>query len=171
MKKFLVIISCASIVSFVLSEDVPRADYVEGEQSTSLITPELSAAAVQIVGSEAAQQLMHAVRLNMAVYDRDMKSKSGRERWHGRLVGEHIDDVNLVKVETYSNEVDGVVWRYQLPFKPATSNAIKRDPEKYTNGVLKTLWERFSPARKAVVAERWAARHSTNTVITTTVVE
>lgn len=88
-------------------------------------------------GAGTAAQLMHAIRLQMAKYDRDMMSKSGRSAWHGRLVSAEIYPEELVKVEVYSNTVDGAVWRYRMPFRAPEA---KRPPQPVmTNGVPAAL--------------------------------
>ena len=94
----------------------------------------------------------------MTKYDRDMKTKSGRLSWHGKLVREEIYTNELCKVEVYSNEVDGAVWRYRLPFRPVLPKK-PRPATLGTNGV---------PARLAAARARRNAER-TNDVQTVTV--
>lgn len=95
-----------------------NADYVEGEQSAPLVTPDVDAMIGQMLGTERGSAFLHALRLQMTKYDRDMRAQSGRIAWHGKLIREEIYTNELCKVEVYSNEVDGATWRYRLPFKP-----------------------------------------------------
>lgn len=139
-----------------------EADYVEGEKSHVLVTPELQAAAEQLFGREAAGSILHAARLQMAKYDADMASQTGRRAWHGRLVGEVVDTNALVKVEIYSNAVDGAVWRYRMPFKPAKVKATTRRTTYSTNGVP----ARLAAARAARAAEVDAGVVVTNVEVT-----
>ena len=60
-----------------------QADYVEGERSAEIITPEVQAAAAAIMGRHNAKACLHAMKLNMVKYDMDMKSQTGRRNWHG----------------------------------------------------------------------------------------
>lgn len=134
-----------------------QADYVEGEKSAELITPEVQAAAAAMMGQQNAQAFLHAMRLNMLKYDADMKSQSGRRAWHGRLVREEIHTNELVKVEVYSNEVDGTTWRYRLPFKPVKVKPTDRKVSYTTNGI---------PARLAAARARRAAQLNGGVVVT-----
>lgn len=105
-----------------------EADYIEGEKSAELITPEISFAAGQMLGEANAAKLLHAIRLQMTKYDLDMRDPNGRKNWHGKLIREEIYTNDLVKVEVYSNAVDGAVWRYRIPFKPVDT---RKYVEKY----------------------------------------
>lgn len=134
-----------------------QADYVEGEKSAELITPEVQAAAAAMMGPANAQAFLHAMRLNMVKYDMDMKTQSGRRNWHGRLVSEEIHTNELVKVEVYSNEVSGAVWRYRLPFKPVELKKSSRTVTYSTNGI---------PARLAAARARRAAQLNGGVVVT-----
>lgn len=136
--------------------EVP-ADYVEGEKSPALITPEVRAAAAAMMGERNAAAFLHAMRMNMAKYDLDMASQSGRRAWHGRLVREEIHTNELVKVEVYSNAVDGAVWRYRMPFKPVAVRKTARRTSYTTNGV---------PARLAAARAARAAQIDAGTVVT-----
>ena len=136
------------------------ADYVEGEKSAELITPEVQAAAAAIMGPQNAQAFLHAMRLNMLKYDADMRSQSGRRAWHGKLVAEEIHTNELVKVEVYSNEVDSTVWRYRLPFKPVQVKPTNRKVSFSTNGI---------PARLAAARARRAAQLNGG-IVTTNIV-
>ena len=133
------------------------ADYVEGEKSAELITPEVETAASAMMGPANARAFLHAMRLNMVKYDMDMQSQSGRRNWHGRLVSEEIHTNELVKVEVYSNEVSGAVWRYRLPFKPKPIVAGVRKTAFTTNGI---------PARLAAARAMRAAQIDAGTVVT-----
>ena len=132
------IICLAALFASVAFADEISYDYAEGEKSAALVTPEIQTAAAAMLGQEAAQQLLHAMRLQMSKYDADMKTQSGRRAWHGKLLHEEIHTNELCAVEVYSNEVDGAVWRYRLPFKPketvSSYNArLPRPP--MTNGI------------------------------------
>lgn len=108
----------AFVPALVLAEDnvSTNADYVAGERSTVLVTPELRALAGQLFGANA-EQLLHAVELNMNKYDLDMAHPDGRKSWHGRMHHEEVSTNGLFKVEVYSNELTGATWRYRLPWK------------------------------------------------------
>ena len=134
-----------------------QADYVEGEKSAELITPEVQAAAAAMMGQSNAQAFLHAMRLNMVKYDMDMRSQTGRRNWHGRLVSEEIHTNELAKVEVYSNEVSGAVWRYRLPFKPVELKKTSRKVTYSTNGI---------PARLAAARERRAAQLNGGVIVT-----
>lgn len=111
-------------------------DYADGEQSPSLVTPELQAAATQMFGNEGAQALLHAARLQMAKYDNDMKTQAGRKAWHGKMIDQIVDEENEVKIEVYSNTVNGAIWRYKMPFKkPAPRSVTVRNYTPSTNGI------------------------------------
>ena len=133
------------------------ADYVEGEKSAELITPEVQAAATAMMGQSNAQAFLHALKLNMVKYDMDMRSQTGRRNWHGKLVSEEIHTNELVKVEVYSNEVSGAVWRYRLPFKPVELKKTSRKVTYSTNGI---------PARLAAARAKRAAEINGGTVVT-----
>lgn len=128
------------IPALALSADI-HADYLEGEKSAELITPDISHAASQMLGEENAAKLIHAIRLQMTKYDLDMQSDAGRKKWHGKLVKEEIYTNEAVKVEVYSNSVDGTVWRYKIPFKAAdirkfvSSYNAKLPKPPMTNGI------------------------------------
>lgn len=138
------------------------ADYVEGEKSPELITPEIALAAGQMFGDENATKLLHAVRLQMKKYDADMLTGAGRAAWHGRLIGQEIYTNDLCKVSVYSNAIDGTIWRYREPFKPVTvtkMNARLPAPA-LTNGIPRRLAE----ARARRSAEK--ANGATNVTVT-----
>lgn len=138
--------------------DIP-ADYVEGERSADLITPEVQAAASAMMGQENARAFLHAMRLNMLKYDADMQTKTGRSAWHGRLIREEVSTDEMAKVEVYSNTVDGTVWRYKSPFKPKPMVKPSHRKTTYTtNGV---------PARLAAARARRAAELDAGTVTIT----
>ena len=109
------IILSVVFAAFAATADTPIADYVEGERSADLITPEITVAAEALLGRETASNLIHALRLNMSLYDADMRTQQGRTRWHGPCVFVYTND--LYAVEFYSNSVDGVIWRYRKPFR------------------------------------------------------
>lgn len=134
-----------------------QADYVEGEKSAELITPEVQAAAAAMMGPANAQAFLHALKLNMVKYDMDMMKQQGRRDWHGKLVSEEIHTNELVKVEVYSNEVSGAVWRYRLPFKPVELKKSSRTVTYSTNGI---------PARLAAARARRAAQLNGGVVVT-----
>ena len=160
MKKMLIVATLAATVAIA---DEIAADYIEGEKSAVLVTPEIQAAAAAMLGPEAAQHLLHAMRLQMSKYDADMKTQSGRRAWHGKLLHSEIHTNELCAVEVYSNEVDGAVWRYRLPFKPAASVAsanarLPRPP--MTNGI---------PAKLAAARQRRYEEQTTSSNITVSV--
>lgn len=153
------------VFSAVIAHAV-EADYVEGEKSADLITPEISMAASQMLGGENALKLLHAIRLQMTKYDLDMRSDSGRRNWHGSKIREEIHTNDLFKVEVYSNSVDGTVWRYAVPFKPVD---VRQYVDKYnaklpkppmTNGVPVALAE----ARMRRYAEKNTVSNVTETI-------
>ena len=113
------ILAALALIPAFAFADVVQADYQAGERSAELITPEISYAASQMLGEENAAKLIHAIRLQMSKYDLDMKNPDGRKNWHGKLLREEIHTNELVKVEVYSNSVDGAIWRYKIPFKAA----------------------------------------------------
>lgn len=157
MKKILIVTILAATVAIA---DEIAADYVEGEKSAALVTPEIQGAAAAMLGPDVAAQLLHAMQLQMSKYDTDMKSQSGRRAWHGKLICEEIHTNELCAVEVYSNEVDGAVWRYRLPFKPkesvASANArLPRPP--MTNGV---------PAKLAAARQRRYEERTTTSNVT-----
>ena len=155
MKKTIVLIATA--LSVALSAEVVY-DYAEGEKSAALVTPEIQAAAETMLGTDAARQLLHAMRLQMSKYDNDMQSASGRRAWHGKLLYSEIHTNELCAVEVYSNAVDGAVWRYRQPFKPkAPVSSARYSVQPSTNGV---------PARLARARMKaWRDSQATNTVI------
>ena len=152
-----IVLVCA--LSRIGAAEVP-ADYVEGEKSAELITPEVQAAATAMMGQSNAQAFLHALKLNMVKYDMDMRSQAGRRNWHGKLVYEEIHTNELVKVEVYSNEVSGAVWRYRLPFKPVELKKTSRKVTYSTNGI---------PARLAAARARRAAELNGG-IVTTNIV-
>lgn len=131
------------------------ADYVEGEKSAELVTPQVQAAAA-FLGTDM-EAMMHALRLQMTKYDLDMQSQAGRRAWHGKLIGEEIHTNELVKVEVYSNSVDGTIWRYKMPFKPVAVKATTRKTTYSTNGI---------PARLAAARARRAGEIDGGAVVT-----
>lgn len=144
-------------LAFGMMADIP-ADYVEGEKSAELITPEVETAAAAMMGPANARAFLHAMRLNMLKYDADMKSQSGRRDWHGALIGEEVYTNDLAKVEVYSNTVDGTIWRYKSRFQPKPMvNGIKRKTTFATNGL---------PARLVSIRAKRAAEIDQGTVVT-----
>lgn len=143
MKKPLILIALAATAAFA---DEITADYVEGEKSAELVTPEIQAAASAMLGADAARQLLHAMRLQMSKYDADMRTQSGRRAWHGKLLRSEIYPDELCAVEVYTNDVDGAIWRYRLPFKSAARRTLP--PPVMTNGI---------PAKLAAARIRRAA--------------
>lgn len=148
----------AGIVLTLTAFSLPDADYVEGEKSAPLVTPQIQSMMGQMLGEEQGAAFLHALKLQMTKYDRDMREMSGRRAWHGKLVREEIYTNELCKVEVYSNEVDGAVWRYRLPFRPVLPKK-PRPATIGTNGV---------PARLAAARARRNAER-TNDVQTVTV--
>lgn len=134
-----------------------NADYVAGESSLVLVTPELQVMANQMFGGDAGQ-LLHAIQLQMGKYDLDMQTDSGRRAWHGKLIGEEVSTNYLCKVMVYSNELTGAVWRYRLPFHPKPMvKSWKRKTTYTTNGI---------PARLAAARSRRAAQIDGETTVT-----
>lgn len=111
------ILAMAFVPALALANISTNADYVAGEKSNVLVTPELRALAGQLFGANA-EQLLHAVELNMTKYDLDMARPEGRKAWHGRLHHEEVHTNALCKIEVYTNELTGATWRFRLPFKP-----------------------------------------------------
>lgn len=161
--KIITIAALALIPAFAIAVD---ADYQEGEKSAELITPEVSFAAGQMLGAENAAKLIHAIRLQMTKYDLDMRDPNGRKNWHGKLIREEIHANDLMKVEVYSNSVDGAVWRYAIPFKPVDVRKFvesynkKLPPPPMTNGIPVALAE----ARMRRYAEKNTVSNVTETV-------
>ena len=141
--------------------DPPDADYVDGENSAALITPEAVAALGALVGPVNAASLAHAMKLNMALYDGDMRSQSGRRHWHGKLVREEVYTNQLCKVEVWSNEVTGAIWRFRTPFRPKEPKTPK-PPSLGKDGV---------PARLAAARARRGNEKAAPKQIQTIVIE
>lgn len=158
MNKFALIAIVTLSVCMAHAEEI-QADYTAGEKSASLVSPEVTVAASAILGGGSAD-LMHALHLQMAKYDRDMLTPAGRQAWHGKLVKEEVYADELVKVEVYSNELDGVIWRYKLPFKPVAPKPVAA-PVLATNGV---------PARLAAARAKRAAEIAAGTQTVTVTV-
>lgn len=141
-----------------------QADYVEGERSADLITPEVQAAAAAMMGQDNARAFLHAMRLNMLKYDADMQTQTGRRAWHGRFLREEVSTNEMVKVEVYSNAVDGTIWRYKSPFKPKPMvkplSPAQRKTTYTTNGI---------PARLAAARAKRAAEINGG-IVTTNIV-
>ena len=144
-----IILSIVAATGLLAAADITtNADYVAGERSTVLITPELRGAAAQLFGADAAEQILHAVELNMTKYDRDMESDTGRRAWHGVLHHEEVSTNDLCKISVYSNKTTGVVWRYRQPFAPKPIVVRTSSPRPVmTNGI---------PARLAAARQRRA---------------
>lgn len=162
MNKLALIAIVTLSACIVCAEDI-QADYTAGEKSASLVSPEVTVAASAILGGGSAD-LMHALHLQMAKYDRDMLTPAGRRAWHGKLVGEEIYTNELVKVEVYSNELDGVIWRFKTPFKvprPRARALAETAPVMTTNGV---------PARLAAARAKRAAEIAAGTQTVTVTV-
>ena len=115
------ILALAFVPALAWANVSTNADYVAGEKSPALITPELRAVAGGLFGARA-DEILHAVELNMAKYDLDMARPEGRKAWHGRLHHEEVHTNALCKIEVYTNELTGATWRFRLPFTP-------KDPE------------------------------------------
>ena len=158
MNKLALIAIVTLSACIVRAEDI-QADYTAGEKSASLVSPEATVAASAILGGGSAD-LMHALHLQMAKYDRDMLTPAGRQAWHGKLVKEEIYAAELVKVEVYSNEIDGVIWRFKTPFKPVAPKTVAA-PVLATNGI---------PARLAAARAKRAAELAAGTQTVTVTV-
>jgi hypothetical protein len=158
MNKLALIAIVTLSACIVRAEDI-QADYTAGEKSASLVSPEVTVAASAILGGGSAD-LMNALHLQMAKYDRDMLTPAGRQAWHGKLVKEEIYAAELVKVEVYSNEIDGVIWRFKTPFKPVAPKTVAA-PVLATNGV---------PARLAAARAKRAAELAAGTQTVTVTV-
>lgn len=111
------ILALAFVPAFAWANISTNADYVAGEKSPALITPELRAVAAGLFGERAAD-ILHAVELNMTKYDLDMARPEGRKAWHGKIHHEEFHTNELCKIEVYTNELTGATWRFRLPFKP-----------------------------------------------------
>lgn len=145
------IILAAFAAVCVLGETTPpQADYVDGENSAALVTPEAEAALAALVGPANATALAHALRINMGLYDADMRNQAGRRHWHGKLVKEEVYTNQLCKIEVWSNEVTGATWRFRTPFKP-TQPKQPKPPTLGKNGV---------PARLAAARAKRAAENA-----------
>lgn len=140
---------------------LPAADYADGENSAELVTPEAIAALGMLVGPQHANALAHALRLNMGLYDGDMRTQTGRRRWHGVLIGEEIHTNALCKVEVYSNKVTGAVWRFRTPFRPKEPKTPK-PPSLGKDGI---------PARLAAARARRYAELAGQQTVTNLVIE
>jgi len=139
-----------------------NADYVAGESSQVLLTAEISTIASQMLGGDA-ESILHAVRLQMQKYDLDMAKSEGRKAWHGKLIHEIVDTNARVKIEVYSNELNGAVWRYSMPFKKkAMVTASKMKTSYSTNGIP----SRLAAARAARAAQLDGAVQTTNVIHT-----
>lgn len=134
------------------------ADYVEGEKSAELITPEVETAAAAMMGPENARAFLHALRLSMRKYDIDMRTQTGRRAWHGQFLREEIHTNDLCKVEVYSNTVDGTVWRYKSKFQP---KPMVRKTNRQTRYVEPGL-----PERLVNILKKRAAEIDQGTVVT-----
>ena len=154
MKKILTIICGIAAITTIAEIE---CDYEDGEKSTVLMTPEVIGAASAMFGEDA-EALLNAIRLQMDKYDRDVKTDAGRRSWHGKLIKEEIYTNELCKVQVYSNDLSGAVWRYKTAFRPR--EASKPKPATLTTaGIPKGL--------AAVRARRNAER--TNDVQTVTI--
>ena len=156
----LVLAAFAALVR-LCAAPLPPADYVDGENSADLVTPEAVAALSALVGPTNAAALVHAAKLNMALYDGDMRTQAGRRRWHGVLIGEIVSTNDLCKIEVFSNKVTGAVWRYRAPFRPVAPRT-PRPPSIGTNGV---------PVRLAAARARRNAELAGEKAVTNIVVE
>lgn len=160
MKKLIIPLLTLAFTLHLDAQAEVVADYIEGEQSAALVTPEIETAASAMLGPSTAGQLLHAMRLQMSKYDADMKTQSGRRAWHGKLLYSEIHTNELCAVEVYSNEVDGVIWRYRLPFKPKGPAQLPRPPRPAvvsTNGIP----ARLAQARIQTVADKSAPKQVT----------
>lgn len=156
MKSSKIFLAAALTISAAFGE--VSADYVDGEKSIALITPQVEAAAA-FLGTDI-EPMMHALKLQMTKYDMDMRTQAGRKAWHGRLIAEEVHTNELVKVEVYSNEVSGAIWRYSLPFKPVQPKPTDRKITYSTNGI---------PARLVAARAKRAAEINGGTVTTNVV--
>lgn len=149
-----------SAVLLAFGADV-KFDYQEGEKSEAIVSPEMQQAAAAMLGN-GGDALLHAMRLQMAKYDNDMRTRAGRAAWHGKLVSvEHYTN-ELFAVETWSNEVTGAVWKYRLSYKPPTPKTVQRNIQFTTNGI---------PRRLAEARARRARELNAGTVVTNIVIE
>lgn len=144
-------------LAFGMQAEIP-ADYIEGEKSSELITPEVETAAAAMMGPENAKSFLHALRLSMQKYDIDMRTQTGRRAWHGQFLREEIHTNDLCKVEVYSNTVDGTVWRYKSKFQP---KPMVRKTNLQTRFVEPGL-----PERLVNILKRRAAEIDQGTVVT-----
>lgn len=145
-----------------------HADYVEGEKSEELISTALIGSAEQMLGAIDAAKLLHAIRLQMTKYDRDMQSESGRKAWHGKLMRSEVYTNELVSVEVYSNEVNGAVWRYK---KPWTRKDYKAEVLRTNAKLPKPVITNGIPARLAAARlRRQAEKESVSNMVERTVI-
>lgn len=138
-----------------------NADYMAGESSQIMVTPDLKALAGQMFGAANAEALLHAAALQMDKYDLDMADPAGRRAWHGRLIREIVDTNSFFKIEIYSNCLNGVVWRYRTPWKPPRKVIGATSKISYsTNGVPLRL-----ASARARRADQLNGAVQTNTVV------
>ena len=142
------------------ADPLPAADYADGENSAELVTPEAIAALGMLVGPQHANALAHALRLNMGLYDGDMRTQTGRRHWHGVLIGEEVYTNSLCKIEVYSNKVTGAIWRFRTPFRPKEPKTPK-PPSLGKDGIP----ARLAAARARRNAELTGPKAVTNLVI------
>lgn len=100
-----------------------------------------------------ANELLSALQLMEAKYERDVSTASGRRAWHGKKLLEEIDTNTLTKVSYYE---DGTTFTDQAKIVVSPYNANLPKPV-ITNGI---------PARLAAARLRRAnAAKGTNTVV------
>ena len=155
------VLAASAALASLSADPLPPADYVDGENSADLVTPEVVSAISELVGPANADALVHAAKLNMALYDGDMRTPAGRRRWHGVLIGEVVSTNDLCKIEVYSNTVTRAVWRFRTSFRPVAPRT-PRPPSIGTNGV---------PLRLAAARARRNAELAGQKAVTNIVVE
>lgn len=84
------------------------------------------------------QELVAALDMIEAKYNRDMKTKEGRRSWHGKPVSESVDTNTLTRVTVYE---DGTVFTDQakVTTPSASANAQLARLQAQTNGIPERL--------------------------------
>lgn len=98
----------------------------------------------------------------MALYHRDMKSESGRTKWHGRRIRSDEDMTNLVQTFTYE---DG--YSYSQPFTRATPLTVNQRFElerRRREEAARRQLAKLPPGLRKVKEQRAANAATTNEV-------
>lgn len=107
------------------------------------------------------QELIAALDLMEAKYNRDVATKSGRTAWHGRVVREAVDTNTLTRVTVYEDGTSFTDPAKVITAKQSVLKANERLPKAVmTNGI---------PARLAAARIRQAQNAETVSNVTVTV--